>query len=78
MSYYYKVRQGKPQITLTLSCDAQQPLLTVIAAFFYHHKKKAVLEAPIVLQDNAQVLEEQVEAEFEKLKLFMKEKEIVR
>ena len=68
--YKYQVRQGKSQVTLNLPCDQQQPLLFVLGAFFYH-QRKAKLVPPLVFQDGAQVLEEQVAEEFEKLKTFL-------
>jgi hypothetical protein len=76
--YEYRVISGSLQITINLSCDQSEHLLRAIAAFFYYHRYKALLEPPDVYQDSAKVLDEQVAAEFEKLKAFMKLKEIVK
>jgi hypothetical protein len=75
--YEYRVMSGSLQITINLSCDQSEHLLRAIAAFFYYHWDRALLEPPDVYQDSARVLDEQVKLEFEKLKMFMREKEIV-
>lgn len=77
--YHYRAEQGSLAVTLELSCDAQEPLLTVLAAFYYHHRNKALLDAPVkVYQDRLPVMEEQVEAELEKIRMFFVERRIVK
>jgi hypothetical protein len=74
--YEYRCIQGKLQITINLSCDQSEHLLRAIAAFFYYHRDKALLEPPDVYQDSERVLEQQVKLEFEKLKMFFKERRL--
>jgi hypothetical protein len=79
VSYKYTVQQGSLSVTLTLDSDAPQPLLTVLAAFYYHHRSKALLDASVsIYQGKYQVLQEQVDAEIEKIKLFFIERRIIK